>query len=219
MDWTNLNLPAGHMDGDYLTDKLTDHALELIETAVTDQKPFFLNMAYYQVHVPDEGKLDYVEKYKNKFEKGDYPKKNFHYAAMVQSLDESVGRILVKLEELNIEEETFIVLTSDNGGLDGGRFNGNAPLRAGKGTHYEGGIREPFIIRWPGKVKAEAESAQIVTSTDIYPTILEVAGVNIPQGQGMDGVSLKPLFGQPENKIERDAIYWHYPHYHRGTPR
>ena len=217
-DWTNLNLPDGHKEGDYLTDKLTDHALDLIDNAAKSDKPFFLNMAYYVVHVPLEGKLDLVEKYKHKFENGKYEHKNFHYAAMVQSLDESVGRILDKLKELNIEEETFIVLTSDNGGLDGGPFNGNAPLRGGKGTHYEGGIREPFIIRWPGKVAAGAESAQIVTSTDIYPTILEVAGLAIPENQGQDGTSLKPLFEAPEKSLGRDEVFWHYPHYHRGRP-
>lgn len=214
-EWTTRNLPDGHENGDYLTDKLTDHALELIEDARGSSHPFFLYMAYYTVHTPQEGKPELVEKYRQKHASGDSAYDNFHYAAMVQSLDESVGRILKKLAELDIEEETFIVFTSDNGGLAGGRFNGNAPLRAGKGTHYEGGIREPFIVRWPGKVAAGTTSEAIVSGQDIYPTLLDIAGANLQHP--VDGKNLWPEINEGRKEEER-TVFWHYPHFHRGRP-
>lgn len=219
IDWTTLNLPKGLKDGDYLTDVLTDHALSQIDQAVREEKPFFLNMSYYQVHVPMEGKPEYVDKYRSKLANGNYEGvKNLEYAAMIQSLDESVGRILDKLDELGIEEETFIILTSDNGGLVGNAYNGNAPLKGGKGTNYEGGIREPFIIRWPGKVKEGQTSDQVVISTDIYATILDAARATSFGNNVCDGISLLPYSLGKEKTLDRDAVYWHYPHFHAGPP-
>ena len=218
-DWTNLNLPdESTKDGDYLTDVLTKSALNEIEKAVTQKIPFFLNMSYYQVHCPIEGKPEYTNKYRDKWNNGSYQKKNFDYAAMIQSLDESVGCIIQKLEDLGIEKETFIILTSDNGGVAGGMYNGNAPLRGGKGMYYEGGIREPYIVRWPGKVKAGKESDEIVISTDIYTTILDVAGASKYGNSIQDGVSLVPYLTNKKDAIKRDAVYWHYPHFHTGKP-
>lgn len=218
-DWTVLNLPDGLKDGDYLTDVLTEQALKEIDHAVETHQPFFLNMAYYQVHTPLEGKPEYVEKYRNKWNNGHYAgTKNLDYAAMIQSLDESVDRILQRLKELHIERETFIILTSDNGGVKSKGFNGNAPLRGGKGSYYEGGIREPYIICWPGKVPENKVSDQVVISTDIYATILDVAGASCPDNQVMDGISLLPYVTGKKECLERkeDAIYWHYPHFHDG---
>lgn len=219
MDWTTRNLPEGLKDGEYLTDVITCQALNEIEKSVQKKQPFFLNMSYYQVHVPLEGKPEYVEKYRSKQDNGKYNgTKNLEYAAMIQSLDESVGRILAKLQELGIEKETFILLTSDNGGLAGKGYNGNAPLRDGKGTYYEGGIREPFIIRYPGKVPAGTVSDEIVVSTDIYSTLLDVASASTLGNSVIDGISLLPYATGKEKVLERDAIYWHYPHFHVGPP-
>lgn len=219
VDWTTLNLPQGVKDGEYLTEVLTEHALLEIDQAVREEKPFFLNMSYYQVHVPMEGKPEYVEKYRSKSTNGHYKGvKNPDYAAMIQSLDESVGKILEKLNELGIEKETFIVLTSDNGGLDGKIYNGNAPLRAGKGTYYEGGIREPFIIRWTGKTETGKTSDEVVVSTDLYATILDVAGASSFGNPVIDGISLLPYVSGEKTTLDRDAIYWHYPHFHVGPP-
>lgn len=219
MDWTTLNLPEGLKDGEYLTDVITCQALNEIEKSAQKKQPFFLNMSYYQVHVPLEGKPENVEKYRNKWDNGKYSgTKNLDYAAMIQSLDESVGRILDKLQELGIEKETFILLTSDNGGLAGKGYNGNAPLRDGKGTYYEGGIREPFIIRYPGKVAGGAISDEIVVSTDIYSTILDVAGASALGNSVVDGISILPYATGKNKQLKRDAIYWHYPHFHVGPP-
>ena len=218
IDWTVINLSEGHKNGDYLTDKLTDDALMLIEKSVKKEKPFFLNMSYYTVHKPLEGKLNLVKKYKDKYENGDYPFKQLHYAAMIQSLDESVGRIVNKLKELDIEKETLILFISDNGGQEYGEANGNAPLRKGKGTFYEGGIRVPFIMHWPGKIIANRISDEIVILTDIFPTIMEVVFGHNSDKFGVDGVSLVSLFDDPKNTIEREDIYWHFPHFHNGKP-
>lgn len=219
IDWTNLNLPEGAVDGDYLTDILTDHAISEIDKAVREDKPFFLNMSYYQVHVPSEGKPEYVEKYRSKLANGNYQGvKNLNYAAMIQSLDESVGRIMKKLEELGIEERTLVILTSDNGGLAGKEYNGNAPLRAGKGTYYEGGIREPYIFYWPKHIAPGKVSDELIVSTDIYSTILDVADATSYGNKITDGISLLPYVTGKQNTINRNTIYWHYPHFHVGPP-
>jgi arylsulfatase A len=217
-EWTNLNLPPDGVEGDYLTDFLTDSALSLMEESAVADTPFFLNMCYYTVHTPQEGKPELNDKYRKKLEGGQYEKKNIDYASMVQSLDENVGRILEKLDELGLAENTLVILSSDNGSLAGGRFNGSAPLRDGKGTHYEGGIRVPYIFRWPGKVTAGAISDEVVISPDLYPTILEVAAVEPGAEIADDSLSLASLFDNSGSGLERDAVFWHYPHYHRGQP-
>ena len=216
-DWTNKNLPKDHKEGDYLTDKLTDHALEVIEKSNKRNKPFFLNMSYYTVHVPLEGRLDLVEKYKKKYEAGSYEKKyNMHYAAMVESLDQSVGRIMDKLKSLGLDKNTVVMLTSDNGGLAGGQFNGNEPLRGGKGTHYEGGIREPMIASWPGKIRSGSISKEVVSGIDILPTVMDMVGIDTKEE--IDGVSMTPALFEDKKGLDREAMFWHYPHFHRGRP-
>jgi arylsulfatase A-like enzyme len=140
---------------------------------------------------------------------------------MVQSVDESVGRVMAKLEELGVAENTVIIFMSDNGGLSTvprKAPTSNLPLRAGKGWLYEGGIREPMIIKWPGVVKKGSVCSEPVTSTDFYPTILEMAGLRLRPKQHIDGVSLVPLL-KGNVKINREAIYWHYPHYHGSGNR
>ena len=136
------------------------------------------------------------------------------YAGMIQSTDESVGRIMDGLEQLGIAEDTAIIFMSDNGGLSTaeGSPTSNLPLRAGKGWLYEGGIREPMIIKWPGVTESGSICSEVVTSTDFYPTMLEMASLPLLPNQHLDGLSLVPLLKQT-GKLNRDAVYWHYPHY------
>lgn len=198
--------------GEYLTDRLTDEAVKFIEKNRDD--PFFLYFAHYAVHTPLQAKKELIEKYKAKI-KPEQAQNNPVYAAMIESVDESVGRIMKKLEELKIVDRTVIFFTSDNGGLIGGknRVTSNAPLRAGKGSAYEGGVRVPLIVRWPGVVKPGSVCDVPVIGVDFYPTILEVADVKFTHA--VDGVSLVPLLKQTSG-LERNTIYWHYPHYHPG---
>ena len=142
---------------------------------------------------------------------------------MVQSVDESVGRILSRIRELGLEEDTVVLFMSDNGGLStvAGTRTGpttNAPLRAGKGWLYEGGIRAPMIIRWPGVVKGGAECAEPVQSTDFFPTMLSIAGLPGRPEHHRDGLSLVPLLRET-GRLDRDALFWHFPHYHGSGNR
>jgi arylsulfatase A-like enzyme len=130
-------------------------------------------------------------------------------------VDDSVGQVGAKLEALGLADRTVVIFMSDNGGVAG--TTSNAPLRAGKGTLYEGGIREPMIVRWPGVVKAGATCDEVVTSVDFFPTILEMAGATAEGAAGIDGVSIVPLLKQA-GRLSREAVYWHYPHYHNTLP-
>jgi arylsulfatase A len=204
--------------GDYLADRLTDEALKFIETRKTD--PFFLYLSHYAVHTPIQGMQLLVEKYRRKAKPED-PQRNPIYAAMVESVDQSVGRVLAKLDELGIAGRTIVVFTSDNGGLerrqppsppDEPPPTSNLPLRAGKQTLYEGGIREPLIVRWPGVVKPGSTCHVPVISNDFYPTLLDMAAVKPDPSRAVDGVSLTGLL-KGGRKLGRDAIYWHSPHY------
>jgi len=232
-------------EGEYLTDRLTDEAIKLIKN--NDGRPFFLNMWYYAVHIPIQAKEEYIEKYRIKaqkmgldkvktFEEGEYfpceHKKHQRvvrrlvqsdpaYAAMIQSLDENIGRLLRAVEKVGQSENTVVIFTSDNGGLATaeGSPTCNAPLSEGKGWMYEGGVRVPLIIKWPKVTKPGSVCSVPVTSTDFYPTILEIADLPLMPSQHEDGVSIVPLL-RGENKLLREAIYWHYPHYGNqgGTP-
>ena len=219
--------------GDYLTDAITDKAVAFIEQNVG--KPFFLNFWHFAPHTPIQARQDKVEKYRKKAtalglnptnnaakpehqslsrEQQDNP----NYAAMVESLDESVGRILDTLKRLNLEQNTIVIFFSDNGGLSTGP-GPNAPtsvrpLRGGKGWVYEGGIRVPLIIRYPGRVKDGRTVEVPVISTDLYPTLLDLAGLPLRPQQHVDGVSLKPLLTGEKEALDREAIFFHYPHYH-----
>jgi arylsulfatase A-like enzyme len=227
-------MPPGGKEGEYLTDRLTEESLKFIEA--NRDRPFLLYLAHYAVHTPLESKQDLAEKYRVKAAKlpqspsplpayGPYKTRQVQnhgvYAGMVQSVDESVGRVLRKLEELGLEQNTILIFMSDNGGLSTVAREGptcNLPLRAGKGWLYEGGIREPMIVKWPGVVKAGSECHEPVVSTDFYPTMLEMAGLSPKPGQHLDGLSLVPLLRQI-GTLERKAIYWHYPHYHGSGNR
>ena len=193
-------------DGDYLTDRLTDEALAFMD-ANADQ-PFFLYLPYYAVHSPIEAKPDLIEAYRDREDASG--RNNATYAAMVEGVDQSVGRILARLEALDLSDNTAVFFFSDNGGVPSRAFNG--PFRSGKGFLWEGGIREPLIVRWPGIVEAGARSMTPVSSADFYPTLLDIAqAVDVP-GHTSDGLSLLPLL-QQSGDWTRDALYWHYPHY------
>lgn len=195
--------------GEYLTDRLTDEALKFVET--NRERPFFLYFAHYTVHAPLQAKQELIGKYKAKLRPGQQ-QKNPIYAAMIESLDQSVGRVLDKLEALGIAGQTIIIFTSDNGGFL--VATSNAPLRGGKGFPYEGGHRVPLLVRWPGTTQPGSLCHDPVVSTDFYPTILELTGVRGDErhNASVDGVSLAPLLKQTDKPV-RDEIYWHYPHY------
>lgn len=211
-DYTVQNLPPGGKDGDYLTDRLTDEAIRLIRDNRASGKPFYLNFWYYVVHTPLEGKPAYVAKYKEKIRQSTHPKYNANYAAMVQSLDESVGKLRQALQQLGLAENTLILLMSDNGGLVD--VNGNAPLREGKGFYYEGGIRIPWIMYYPGYTKAGTVRTDAVNHVDVLPTMLDV--LKLPQPAGLDGKSIATNAFRGKSLGNR-VFYWHYPHYH--TPK
>ena len=213
--------------GEYLTDRLTDEALKFIAGAAG--RPFLLYLSHHAVHTPLQAKPGLLAKYRAKAARLPTPagpeflpegrnqarqiQNQPVYAAMVESLDESVGRVLRKLAELGLEQNTVIVFTSDNGGLStsDGSPTSNVPLRAGKGWHYEGGVREPLLVRWPGVTRPGSLCQAPMISTDYYPTFLEMAGLPLRPRQHVDGVSLVPLLkgGAPAER----PLFWHYPHY------
>ncbi|HPA47829.1 MAG TPA: sulfatase [bacterium] len=203
--------------GEYLTDRLTSEALNLMEKM--HNGPFFLNLAYHTVHTPIEGKPELVEYYKQKIKEG---MRHQHpgYAAMVRSLDENVGRVLAKLDALGIADNTVVILFSDNGGYinkkDGIPVTDNSPLRSGKGCLYEGGIREPLMIRWPGVTRPESVCQEPVCSIDFYPTLLEITGLSgdPKHNRDVDGTSLVPVLRDPNSSLNRETLCWHYPHYY-----
>ncbi|MDD7986163.1 sulfatase [Lentisphaera marina] len=197
-------------EGDYLTDRLTDYAVEFIEK--NQDNPFLLYFSYYTVHGPLQAKSDLVEKYKAKWKSGKYKHRNPVYAAMVQSLDESVGRVLNKLDELGIADNTIVIFTGDNGAV-GTNYCGG--LKGAKALSHEGGVREPFFIKGP-RIEAGTSSVPVI-ATDFYPTILDLAGLDLKPEEHEDGVSLKPLLHRT-GKITERALYWHYPHYHKTNP-
>lgn len=203
----------------YLTDYLTDRACEFIDAS--KQQPFFLYFAYHVPHTPVQGRSDLVRHFSAKVN-SQAVHKNAQYAAMVASLDASVGRVLQQLKASGVHDQTLVIFTSDNGGLtqrygkhDG--FTENLPLRRGKGSAYEGGVRVPTIVHWPGVTVPGSVSREPIMTTDFYPTFLEAAQTtgDRTHNQTVDGRSLLPLFRDPNHKLERD-LFWHYPHYHAG---
>jgi len=202
------NLPADE-DGEYLTDPLATESIDFIRTH--RDGPFFLYLATYTVHTPLQAKEEVIEKYRKKpvTEKHDSPV----YAAMVDSLDENIGRIMSTLDELGLTEKTLVLFTSDNGGCY--RITKQWPLRAGKGSYYEGGIREPMIVRWPGVVEAGSTCDVPVIGIDFMPTFAEAAGAEHPE---VDGVSMLPLLTGKGAFPER-PLFWHFPVYlQNGNP-
>jgi arylsulfatase A len=195
---------------EYLVDRCNVEAVDFI--ARHKDTPFFLYLSHYAVHTRLLGKEELVAKYENKSGagKGNRAKlNNPHLAAQLESIDEGVGMIMDKLDELGITDNTILIFTSDNGGED--RVTSNAPLRAGKSTLYEGGIREPLIVRWPKAVKPGGLCKTPTSNIDFYPTFLQLAGCRPHQSHNLDGVSILPLLKNPKAKLRRDTFYWHYP--------
>ena len=204
-DMPNLDLSASS-EGEYLTERLTDEALQFIDR--NRDRPFFLYLSHYAVHTPLQAPERLVRKYKRKIAASG-PDGNPIYAAMVESVDSSVARILDRLEAAGIADRTAVVLASDNGGLDS--VTSNAPLRAGKGHLYEGGIRVPLIVRWPGYGSPGSVVNTPVTNADLFPFIAEIGGLAPSSFDHLDGRSLSPLIDGGA-WAPRDLI-WYYPHY------
>ncbi|NLY01441.1 MAG: sulfatase [Rhodopirellula sp.] len=201
-------------------DFLTDATLWFIQQ--NRDRPFFVTLSHHAVHIPVEARAETTAKYDNK-PKPEEGVNNPVYAAMVEDLDTSIGRILDKLKELGLSDDTIVVFTSDNGGIRmmftgvGDVISDNAPLRDEKGTLYEGGIRVPLIVRWPGVVAPGSVCDEPATTADLLSTFCEIASAQLPQ-QPIDGTSLVPLLEDPTQTLPRDAIYFHYPHYHHSRP-
>jgi arylsulfatase A-like enzyme len=191
---------------EYLTDRLTDEALRFMESNA--ERPFFLYLSHYAVHTPIRAKDEVIDRFRDKEVTGEHD--NPSYAAMIYSVDESVGSVVSKLEELGIQENTVVFFFSDNGGF--GPVTSMAPLRGSKGMLYEGGIREPLIVRWPGTIEAGTTTDYQTIGTDLYPTILDIVGVAPPLGQVLDGVSLVPMLRGTGVLSER-SLFWHFPAY------
>lgn len=222
-------------DGEHLPDRLASEAAAFIEKH--QDEPFLTYISFYSVHTPLIGRPDLVEKYRNKAEKlglNENPQfaeeeqvwptnkkrrvriqqNHAVYAAMVEAMDAAVGKVLHKLDELDLTDNTAVFLMSDNGGLSTseGSPTSNLPLRGGKGWIYEGGIREPYLVRAPGITKAGSTSDEPVSSIDFYPTIMDLAGMPAESKSPADGVSLLPVL-RGGDSLDREALYWHYPHY------
>lgn len=206
--YRNPNLEDGPK-GEYLTDRLTTEAICFVEDH--RDRPFFLYLSCYAVHTPIQPKKEKVGKYENK--QPSNGQQNARYAAMIESVDENIGRLMQTLDRLGLTNHTLVLFMSDNGGVY--KITKQWPLRAGKGSYYEGGIREPMFVRWPGKVKAGTTCDAPVSGIDFYPTFLDVAGLSKPQGKVLDGLSLMPLLTQTGAWPTR-PLYWHFPIYLQG---
>jgi arylsulfatase A-like enzyme len=209
--------PVEHAADAYLADFLTDRAVDFIERHKS--QPFFLYLPHFGVHSPHEAKPELVEHFRSKAPAGGHHDPT--YAAMIASVDESVGRVVAKLAEAGLAENTLVIFTSDNGGVGGYHSIGltkngvtdNAPLKGGKGSLYEGGIRVPYIFRWTGAIAAGRTDATPIHAVDFYPSMLELAGAERPERQPLDGESYLPLLTGAATSLQREAIYWHFPGY------
>ncbi|MCB1232866.1 MAG: sulfatase, partial [Verrucomicrobiae bacterium] len=214
--------------GQYRTEFEGDLGVRFIEE--NKDKPFFLMISPFAVHIPLGAMSEKVEKYRKKKGDSDAELPNPVYAAMVEHVDDLVGRIVDTIEAQGLTKETMIMFTSDNGGLyrrydyqpriDDAGVTSLAPLKGEKGTLHEGGIRVPLIVKYPPVTDAKAGStcSEPVISYDFYPTFVGLAGGNLPTYQTEDGRSLMPLLSDPNSRLDRNALYWHYPHFHHDRP-
>jgi len=222
-DKKDQNFDAWYDDkNEYITDRLGEEAVQFIERS--KNQPFFLYLSHYAVHTWLGGKGHLINKYRFKNAEGRYKRGGYYedkikiwkeqyvtpsLGAVLESLDQTVGMVMNKLDELGLSENTIVVFTSDNGGEE--FVTSNAPLRAGKSTLYEGGLRVPLVIRWPGKISANTVSDFATCNFDFYPTLLEAAEITPDPGQKLDGKSILPVLKDPEFKTDRKTFYWHYP--------
>ena len=211
--WCNPRLENG-ADGDYLTERLSEEAVNFIKNRKGKKEPFFINFWFYNVHTPLQAREEKIEKYRQLIDSSHHHT-NPVYAAMIEHMDDAVGIIMSVLKEEGFDDNTIIFFTSDNGGLM--NVTSNYPLRNGKGDLFEGGVRVPFIARWNKKIKAGTLNHNPVISMDIYPTILGLTHVqgNASQNAKMDGIDISStlLHQKPPG---RETLFWHYPHYHPG---
>ena len=189
-----------------MTDRLTEEATTFIRE--NRDRPFFLYFPHYGVHTPLQAKEETIKRYEAIPESE--RQGNPVYAAMVESIDESVAKVMEILRELDLEKRTVVIFTSDNGGF--WKATDNSPLRGHKGTYWEGGIRVPLIIKWPGYAQAGKVVDAPVIGMDLYPTMLEIAGLPMRPNQHLDGLNLAPLL-RDAVKLERQTLFWHFPHY------
>lgn len=224
--YNNPHLPDGPK-GEHLPDRLATEVAKFI--TAHKQDPFFVYLPFYSVHTPLAGRPDLVEKYEAKRKQlglkasfaPEPPRENRTvqehavYAAMVDAMDQAVGKVLKALEDNGLREDTIVVIFSDNGGLSTseGSPTCNLPYRAGKGWTYEGGVREPLLVSWPGHAKGGTTCDAPVISTDFYPTLLELLGLDPMPNQHVDGTSFAKLLDDPSAKHERAPLFWHYPHW------
>lgn len=187
-------------EGEYLPERLADESINFIQQH--QDAPFFLCLWNYSVHYPIQAPANLIQKYKQRA-----GLENPSYAAMIEGMDTSIGRILDRLDDLKLSDNTLVIFTSDNGSLFG-----NKPLRKNKGYLYEGGIRVPWIVRWPGKVKAGTTCDTPIITTDVFPTLLEATQTQTAKDEICDGKSIVPLLTS-EGEFKRDALYFHYPNY------
>lgn len=213
--YNNPQLPDGPK-GENLTDRLSQEACQFIEKH--QKQKFFMYMAYYAVHTPIQAKEDLTKKYQER--KVTKVHNNPKYAAMVETLDTGIGKVLATLEKLKLTEKTLVIFTSDNGGVGGYALAGiqggleitaQLPLRGGKGMLYEGGVRVPMIVRWPSVVPPGSQCDVPVITVDFFPTLAAIGQAKTPSK--LDGENLLPLFRDPKTKLKRDALYWHFPCY------
>jgi len=224
--------------GEYLPDRLTSETIKFIEQETKEKNPFFAFLSFYSVHQPIEAKPEMLQENKKRAEEMGLTEKKTYitnkpwmkykkgwkerivqsnpvYGSMVESVDQNVGRIMDKLKALNIDQNTVVFFFSDNGGLSTaeGSPTSNLPLRGGKGWMYEGGIREPLIVKWPGTIDPGSVSHIPVVGVDFYPTLLEMAGIQM-NTHAIDGRSLMPILdGSQPQAYENRPLFWHYPHY------
>ena len=195
--------------GENLTDRLTEEAMAFLDSV--NNKPFFMYYATYAVHEPLQAKADLIEKYKKK--SPDQGQANAIYAAMIDNLDQNIGKLIQKLHSLHKFSNTLIIFTSDNGGVY--ETSKQWPLRAGKGAYYEGGIREPMFVIWAGKIKPGTSNDMPVTNLDFFPTIIDAIGISKPEGKILDGESIFPILSGT-GKLDTRPLFWHFPIYLQG---
>jgi len=220
-----ISPPVEIPEGTYLTDFLSDQAEDFIERH--QQEPFFLYLPHNAVHTPIKAKQADIAPFENKPAVGGHH--DPVYAGMLKALDDTVGRVLNKLDELKLTEKTVVIFYSDNGGYGGypdvwkmnhGNITNNAPLRGGKGTLYEGGVRVPFIIRWPGVVMRGTQQNTPIIGLDLFPTCLEMAGVENYSASELDGESFLSLLKKTESEQQSErALFWHFPGYLQASEK
>ncbi len=211
--------------GEYLTDRLTDEAIRVIDFAWQEKRPFFLYMGHHAPHTPLEAKKEDIDYFASRV-RPEYHHQNPTYAAMIKSLDESVGRIMAALSQRNLEPNTMIVFASDNGGYLGTDrkqsipATTNYPLRSGKGTLYEGGIRVPLVFRWPEVVRAGGQSKQLAILTDLFATWMEAVGApnSLASEEPNASQSLMQELRHPKGTRDARTLHFHYPHYYHAPP-